>query len=292
MEREILRLRIPSGEARLARIGLSILLIVGGIAGLLGLMLILYGLLVHTEKFLDVMGATALGILLLGFFVGVLVFRSKWYRTRGIFVSWPCFLEAVSAAIGRPPFSRDELDALLKYAAERQDPTEPIANLYHVAYRRRRDDPEAELEFIWLANVLYKYVSNVHQVSQHTILKEYAPARYRIGAVFGWVWVAVGICGAITGLLVPGLSPAVRTIIAAGGGWGLSIGVGLTRRWHWALLQGLLFLVAVETVSFYLIVTRKSDEPSGFLLLGVYVPVFLALYLYRRRAWFSGRDHR
>ena len=253
------------------------------------MLLILSGVLDHTLPLRDACEEGGIGLLLILLSIGALIVRTWWYRTRGIYISWRCFNEAIVAAIGRPPLSFEEVKALGTYSLERQVPGAPLDNLYHVARSRRHESPEAEDEFRRVADLLYRLYANVHQVSQHTILTRYRPQDYRLGAAFGWLWTLCGVTVLGFGVLAGGVAPPTRLILAAAGAWGASVGVGLARRWHWALLQGVLFLILVEAASVYTALTPRADELAGFIVPGMYIPPLIGFYLYRRRHWFLRR---
>lgn len=274
------------------RIGLNLLFVIGGAGLLLAVPFVLMGFLDRRLGLREALEGAGVGVLLVGFFLFTLTLRTWWYRTRGIFVSWRCFVEALHATIGRPPLTREDIATLVQYSNERQAPDARLANLYQVAFSRRHESEDAEEEFRGIADLLFRYLSNVHQVSQHTILTEYRPEQYRTGAVFGWLWAACGLGAIIAGLVLGGIAAPGRVMLVAGGIWGVSVGVGLARRWRWALPQGVLFLILVEAASFYFATSPESDHLAALILPGFYVPLFMGIYLYRRRAWFWRTPHK
>jgi hypothetical protein len=92
-------------------------------------------------------------------------------------------MEAVHASLGRVPLFRDELEELRRFALERDLADAPLKALYETAQRRRRDGADAEQEFRWLANLVFRFVTNVHHVSAHTSLASFTPRGYRAGYV-------------------------------------------------------------------------------------------------------------
>jgi hypothetical protein len=273
------RLRIAA-----AKTGWYLVLLGTGLAGLAGTLLIGFALLDRTLASPESLLYTIAGLGLVALLALALALRARWYERHAIYRSWDGLVEAMHASLRRPPLARDELEELRRYAAERHLEGAPVRDLYEDARRRRAGSPSTEQEFRWLAELLFRYVTNVHHVSAHTILTDYAPDRYRAGAMLALGWAAAGIVllGAAA-IWMEG--PQRRLLSAAAGCWTFVVGIGLHRRWRWALQQALAGLVLAEVTLIYLSATGWLSGPLWGL--AFYVPLFSGVYLFRRRRWFT-----
>jgi hypothetical protein len=273
------RLRIAA-----AKTGWYLVLLGTGLAGLSGAMLIGFALLDHTLRSREALGYTILGLGLVALLALALALRARWYEQHAIYRSWSGLLEAMHASLWRPPLAREELEELRRYTAERHLEGVAVRELYEHARDRRGSAPAAEQEFRWLADLLFRYVTNVHHVSAHTILTDYTPTRYRAGALLALGWGLAGAAMAVAGVAVMHGS-AMRVLAGALGCWTIVVSIGLYRRWRWALVQALAGLALVEGLLVYLAVAGRLAHPAWGL--AFYVPLFSGIYLFRRRRWFT-----
>ena len=273
------RLRIAA-----AKTGWYLVLLGTGLAGLSGAMLIGFALLDHTLRSREALGYTMLGLGLVALLALALALRARWYEQHAIYRSWSGLLEAMHASLWRPPLAREELEELRRYTSERHLEGVPVRELYEDARGRRGTAPAAEAEFRWLADLLFRYVTNVHHVSAHTILTDYTPSRYRAGAFLAAGWALAGAALLLAGAVLIDAAN-LRVLAGALGCWTLVVGVGLYRRWRWALLQALAGLLLGEGLLVYCAVAGRLTNPAWGL--AFYVPLFSGIYLFRRRRWFT-----
>jgi hypothetical protein len=273
------RLRVAA-----ARTGWYLVLVGTGLAGLTGAMLIGFALLDHTLRSPEALGYTMLGLGLIALLALALALRARWYEQHAIYRSWPGLLEAMHASLWRPPLAREELEELRRYTTERHLEGVSVRELYEDARHRRGTTPAAEQEFRWLADLLFRYVTNVHHVSAHTILTDYTPSRYRAGTLLALGWTLAG-AGMVVVAVAALDASGPRVLGATLGCWTFVVGVGLYRRWRWALWQALAGLVLLEGVLVYGAIAGRLGDPAW--ALAFYVPLFSGIYLFRRRRWFT-----
>jgi hypothetical protein len=276
------------GRDRFAAVRLAwgAVLVVTGVAGLSGALLIAAALLDRTLTPGDALRFTLTGFGLLLVLVLTAAARARWYENHAIYRSWRDLMEAVHASLGRVPLFRDELEELRRFALERDLADAPLKALYETAQRRRRDGADAEQEFRWLANLVFRFVTNVHHVSAHTSLASFTPRGYRAGYVIAGGFICSGL-----GLLAVGAiglwGGESRVALAAGGLWSMCVGTGLWRRWRWGWWQAFAFLVLAEASLIWAAARHLLQDPAWGVALSV--PLVLGLYLFRHRRWFTER---
>jgi len=201
-----------------------------------------------------------------------------------IYHSWRGIIEAIQGSLGRLVLTAGEIGELRAFAQDHGLADAPLYELYEWARARRSEGPEAEREFRWLAELICRFLTNVHHVSSHTVLADYSPESFRVARVLAGAWSA-GAVGLVVWAAAAGGDILTRLLVGLIGVWAVIIGVGLLRRWRWALRQALGALAALEVLTWYVLVSGCAQ--SGFWVLGLYVPLFTGIYLYRRRHWFT-----
>jgi hypothetical protein len=277
---------LARGRFAFVRLAWSTVLVATGLGGLSGALLIATAVLDHTLGPGDALAFTLAGFGLLVVFVLTAAARARWYEHHAIYRSWRDLMEAVHASLGRIPLFSDELEELRRFAQERDLADAPLKALYETAQRRRRNGAGAELEFRWLANLIFRFVTNVHHVSAHTTLSSFTPRGYRVGYVIASGFLSAGLALLAVGVGAVGVTGgAGRVALAAAGVWSLCVGIGLWRRWRWGWWQALAFLVLAEATLISAAVVHRLQNPGwGF---GFYVPLVAGLYLFRHRRWFT-----
>lgn len=214
-------------------------------------------------------------------FAGVMAARTRWLRTRGIYESYACLREAVSASFRRPQVPRPESEQLLRWLETHNLQTATFATVYEYARGRRDKAPEGEQEFRWVADVMYRLLaSDLHRATTH-VRGPYHPARTLGITLIAAMAAAVGTAtfawalGAEGEVRTPGLTAAALcTIMAAG--------LFLRRRWAVDLT-----LVALGCGEVALVAALADGRVPANAALVALVPVWTAIYLYRRRGWFE-----
>lgn len=272
------------GRFAAVRLAWSTVLVVTGLGGLSGALLIAAAFLDHTLTPGDALRFTLVGFGLLLILVLTAAARARWYENHAIYRSWRDLMEAVHASLGRVPLFHDELEELRRFALERDLADAPLKALYEMAQRRRRDGDEAEQEFRWLANLIFRFVTNVHHVSAHTSLASFTPQGYRVGYVIAGGFLCAGLGLVAAGAIGPWGGEG-RVALAAGGLWSVCVGVGLWRRWRWGWWQAFALLMLAEASLTWAAVEHRLQDPAWGVAL--YVPLLAALYLFRHRRWFT-----
>jgi hypothetical protein len=214
-------------------------------------------------------------------FALVLVGRTRWLRTRGIYESYACLREAVSASFRRPAVGTPESEELLRWLETHNLESATFATVYEYARRRRQTAPQGEQEFRWVADVMFRLLaSDLHRTTTH-VRGPYHPARTLGITLIAATAAAVGAAtlawalGPVGDLRVPGFTAAALCGAMAG---------GLFLRRRWAVDLTLMALVCGEVA----LVSALADGrlPSNAAVLAM-LPVWSAIYLYRRRLWFQ-----
>jgi hypothetical protein len=214
-------------------------------------------------------------------FALVIAGRTRWLRTRGIYESYACLREAVSASFSRPAVGPPESEELLRWLERHNLQSATFATVYEYARGRRQSAPEGEEEFRWLADVMYRLLaSNLHRTTTH-VRGAYHPAR-----ALGITLIAVTAAAAGAATLAWALGPVgdLRAPGLTAAGLCTAMGVGLAMRRRWAVDLTLVALICGEAALVSAIAHGRVPADAAMLAL---VPVWTAIYLYRRRHWFE-----
>ena len=213
-------------------------------------------------------------------FALVMLARTRWLRTRGIYESYGCLREAVSASFRRPSVAAPDSEALLHWLETHGLQRATFPTVYEYARGRRRAAPEGEQEFRWVAEMMYRLLaSDLHHHTAH-VRGPYHPRRTLGISLIGAAGLVLGAAS-----LVWALGPVGEARIAAltAGGLAIAIGVGVSMRLRWALHLALVAL-GCGTLSLLSLLATERLPASGVLL--PLLTVAAAVHLFRRRAWF------
>ncbi|MDB4951239.1 MAG: hypothetical protein JWM27_3888 [Gemmatimonadetes bacterium] len=214
-------------------------------------------------------------------FALVMAGRTRWLRTRGIYQSYACLREAVSASFARPAVAPPESEALLRWLETHNLQRATFLTVYEYAQERREAGPEGEREFRWVAEIMYRLLaSDLHRHTAH-VREAYHPGRSLGITLIAAVALAGGAAtlawalGPVGGLQRPGVTAAILC---------LAMGVGLLLRRRWAVDLSLAALLCGELALLSEMLTGQLPEWTG---LFAFLPIWTALYLFRRRHWFE-----
>jgi hypothetical protein len=213
-------------------------------------------------------------------FALVMLGRTRWLRTRGIYESYACLREAVSASFHRPRVATPDSEELLHWLETHGLQRATFPTVYEYARGRRQAAPDGEREFRWVAEMMYRLLaSDLHRHTAH-VRGPYHPSRTLGISLIGAAGIVLGIAafvwalGPVQGPRATGFAAAVLCT---------AIGAGVAMRLKWALHLALVALGCGALALMSLLATERLPASGAVLPL---LAAAAAMHLFRRREWF------